>query len=410
MRIAELIAVHARLPLRKTIRHASHTRDANDTLLVCCRLENGIEGWGEALPRPYVTGETIATAWEQFQGADFPRQLGGRIESLADAVACCDALRLPDGGRGTRDCFGNSVRCAVELSVLDAVAKTLEVPLSEVTRHVPESAAIRAAVPQVQYSGIITPMGALREVTRAGLLRLLGIRHCKVKVGLPGLDDAAALRRIRRLLGSRIDLRIDANESWSPAEVEGRLARLLPLRISVLEQPVPHAEVDSLARLRGRTPVSLMLDESLCSYGDGLRAIEAGTCDMFNIRLSKCGGFVASVRLAALAHRAGLGYQLGCMVGETGILSAAGRHFATSIAGICYREGSYDRFLMKERLTVEDLTFGYGGWADALSGSGLGARIDPRALRRVTIAEEHVRFTGRPAAGRVHESAAHNRK
>ena len=133
-----------------------------------------------------------------------------------------------------------------------------------------------------------------------------------------------------------------------------------------------------------------MLDESLCSEVDARRAIEQGTCDLFNIRLSKCGGFLPSLKLAALAHQAGLGYQLGCQVGETGILSAAGRHFAASVANIRYLEGSYDRFLVKERLTVEDLTFGYGGYAPALAGPGLGVTVDEEALQRVTQREQRV--------------------
>src|SRR5207248_4138084 len=61
---------------------------------------------------------------------------------------------------------------------------------------------------------------------------------------------------------------------------------------------------------------------------------------LFNVRLSKCGGFIPSLRLAQLARQHGLGYQLGCQVGETALLSAAGRHFATSVAGIRYLEGS----------------------------------------------------------------------
>ena len=189
-------------------------------------------------------------------------------------------------------------------------------------------------------------------------------------------------------MGSRFDLRIDANEAWHCDTLEARVAPLLPLGISSVEQPVPHAEVDGLASVRGRLGVPLMLDESLCSLGDAERAIDKGTCDLFNIRLSKCGGFVPSLRIAAMAHRAGMGYQLGCQVGETGILSAAGRHFATSVAGIRYLEGSFDHFLVAERLTVDDLTFGRGGWAPALRTPGLGIEIDQSALNRVTIATD----------------------
>ena len=134
------------------------------------------------------------------------------------------------------------------------------------------------------------------------------------------------------------------------------------------------------------TPI--MLDESLCSLEDARQAIECGTCDLFNIRLSKCGGFLNSLKIAATAHQAGLGYQLGCQVGETGILSAAGRHFASSVARIKYLEGSYDRFLVKERLTTQDITFGRGGLAPALAGPGLGVDVDEERLKLVTFASE----------------------
>ena len=160
-----------------------------------------------------------------------------------------------------------------------------------------------------------------------------------------------------------------------------------------MEQPVPHAQVAGLAKISPQLGVPIMLDESLCSEVDARRAIEAGTCDLFNIRLSKCGGFLPSLKLAAIAHQAGLGYQLGCQVGETGILSAAGRHFATSIANIRYLEGSYERFLVKERLTTEDITFGYGGYAPALTGPGLGVTIDEAALKRVTKREQHLKVS-----------------
>ena len=82
--------------------------------------------------------------------------------------------------------------------------------------------------------------------------------------------------------------------------------------------------------------------------------------------------------------------QVGCQVGETGILSAAGRHFASSVANIRYLEGSYDRHLVRERLTTQDLTFGRRGQAPALTVPGLGIDVEEAALRRVTIREQQI--------------------
>jgi muconate cycloisomerase len=133
-----------------------------------------------------------------------------------------------------------------------------------------------------------------------------------------------------------------------------------------------------------------MLDESLCGMVDAQRAVDGKLCDLFNIRLSKCGGFIPSVRLAQFARRHGLGYQLGCQVGETAVLSAAGRHFATSVADIRYLEGSYDRHLVRESLGVEDVTFRRGGWAPLLNGTGLAVRLDTRAIERVVVRKEPI--------------------
>ena len=91
-----------------------------------------------------------------------------------------------------------------------------------------------------------------------------------------------------------------------------------------------------------------------------------------------------------MAKRHGLAYQLGCQVGETAILSAAGRHFAASVKDIRYVEGSYDRHLVWESLSKEDLTFRRGGWAPVLVGSGLGVGIDPARVDWVTKRKENL--------------------
>lgn len=395
MRIVNLTAWHVRIPLKKTVRHASHTRDETDSLVVCCRLDSGIEGWGEGLPRAYVTGETIDTALAHFRQTDWGKPFGAEIADLAGAIAACERISLanierPEGDHSTRDCFGNVVRCAVELSILDAACRATQQPLSAVTALVPETLAIRASNPRVRYSGALTPNSRFKDWLTAWKLRVFNFAQVKAKVAVAGFDDAETVSRLRNVVGPACDIRIDANEAWRCDNLEQKLAPLLPLGITALEQPVPHADVDGLAKLRGKLSVPIVLDESLCSLSDGRRAIERGTCDLFNIRLSKCGGFLNSLRLAALAHSAGLRYQLGCQVGETGILSAAGRHFACSVADIRYLEGSFDRFLVRERLTVEDITFGYGGWAPALAGPGLGVTVDRRALARVAVQEDQI--------------------
>jgi methylaspartate ammonia-lyase len=76
-----------------------------------------------------------------------------------------------------------------------------------------------------------------------------------------------------------------------------------------------------------RTGVAVVADESLCSLEDGQRLAAAQAADGFNIRIAKCGGFLACLRLVKLANEAGLRCQMGTLVGETGILSRAAEIF-----------------------------------------------------------------------------------
>jgi len=383
VKVTELTAYQVRIPLRKTIRHASHTRDSTDNVVVRCLLDDGTEGFGEGVPREYVTGETIDQAIQFLRDSD----LAGQLEPCPDyshALAVAERLRLKPVPGDDRDCRGNAARCAVELALLDAYGRRFGESLVSVTKRLtPDLYQFR---PWVRYSGVILSASTWFKVRLAAWrIRIYRFPDVNVKVGIPGQDDVYRLKNIRLRLGWKKDLRVDANEAWSRAEAADRIRALEPFRISAVEQPVPHADVDILREVRQKVRVPIMLDESLCSIVDAERALEQESCDLYNLRLSKCGGFIPTLRLAQFAAKYGRGYQLGCQVGETALLSAAGRQFATSIAQLRYVEGSYDRHLVRETLAKPDITFRWGGWAPALDGAGLGITVDKKALERTAI-------------------------
>ncbi len=385
MRVVEMTAWQVRIPLRKPIRHASFTRTETDNVVIRARLADGTIGFGEGVPREYVTGETIDSALRLLLSSDLAAQLDD-VRDFPQAVALVERVRLADIPGDERRCQGNGARCAVELALLDAFGKHFGQPVSAVTALVaPE---INDPKPKVRYSGAITSSQGWKARVGAWKMRLYGFVQLKVKVGIAGQDDVGRLGSIRRRVGLKMDLRIDANEAWTPDNVQARILELKPFGISAVEQPLPHSQVKALTNIRASVGVPIMHDESLCGMVDAERAVADATCDLFNLRLSKCGGFVSSLRLAQFAKRHGLGCQLGCQIGETAILSAAGRHFAASVGGLRYVEGSYDSHLVRESLGTKDITFGWGGWAPALAGPGLGITIDEAALNRVAVRRE----------------------
>ena len=56
IRAFEVLAVE--LPFKKPFRHAAAVRTTSDSLLLQCTTDPGTVGYGECLPRDYVSGET----------------------------------------------------------------------------------------------------------------------------------------------------------------------------------------------------------------------------------------------------------------------------------------------------------------------------------------------------------------
>jgi muconate cycloisomerase len=360
-------------------------RNSTDNLIVRCTLGDGTVGWGEGVPREYVTGETVESAFSLLKASNLAKNFT-RVAAFAEVPTFAEQMRLaavPNDDRGIR---GNAARCALELAVLDAFCRHFAKPLSEITRvAAPE---LFVAQNQVRYSGIITSSNGFKLRLVAWGYRVYGFDQIKLKVGIPGHDDLCRLKVIRRRVSPRVKLRVDANEAWRPAEAVDRIRVLEPFGICSIEQPVAHEEAAALPELRRQISTPVMLDESLCGLADAQRAQRENLCDQFNLRLSKCGGFISTLKLAQFARENRIACQLGCQVGETAILSAAGRHFASSVGNLIAVEGSYDRHLVRENLSNRDISFGWGGRAPALASPGLGIEVDSSALARVTLREE----------------------
>lgn len=390
MKIRSIELRHVAVPLKSKIRHASHERTTSDSLIVKATLQSGAVGYGEGVPRLYVTGESIETAFAAISTFDAGRAVGSptNFDSAVHQVA---AIRLPEIENDARGMFGNAARAALELALFDAYGREFDQSVGDAIRRLSQAGLHYHHEPwKVRYSGAITADTVKKERISAFKMRVYGFHQVKIKVGVEGQDDASRLVALRKILGSRMDVRLDANEAWPASELIERVRPLRRFRPSALEQPVAHAEVSALTDLRPTLGIPVMLDESLCGIPDAIRSVSELTADLFNVRISKCGGLAPSLEIMAIAGRNHLGIQLGCHPGETGILSAAGRHLASNVAGIRYLEGSYDRHVLASNIINEDITFGYGGRARPLNGPGLGVTINTERLDAMTVKRQEV--------------------
>ena len=188
------------------------------------------------------------------------------------------------------------------------------------------------------------------------------------------------------MFGNDCDLKVDINCVWNYALAFKHVSLIKNYGIKVIEQPMRPGDPETadFANLMQKTGVILMADESACSLDDMKKIAEDGYYKMINVRLSKCGGFRNSLKIIEYLRCNGISFQIGCHLGESGILSAAGRILCLLSSDAVYCDGSYDEFLLEKNVTVEDVSMGPGGEADPLKGSGLGIEVSGKSLAELS--------------------------
>jgi len=369
------------IPLRRKFEHAASQRAVADPVVVAVELADSTVGYGETLPRRYVSGETVESVLQTIRGWVVGELLAFRPTSFVEALECVDAL-------ATRDETGRALtaaRAGLELALLDAYSRHFGRPISEAVGWLGlPSLGLPGSLNRVRYSGVLPGghSGGLARSTR--LMRWFGLRDFKLKVGYP--DDAQRVRTVVRVLGrslgGKTTLRLDANGAWSLDEAITAITTLADVPIRCIEQPLPPTRDGELVALKQAVRVDLCHDESLVTMADAERLLTLGVADWFNIRISKNGGFLQALRFAHFARKNGVKYQLGCMVGETSILSAVGRRFIENVPGLTFAEGSYGRFLLADDIVDRPVQFGWGGKPKPLPGLGWSIDVQPQRLEK----------------------------
>ncbi|WP_234050390.1 MULTISPECIES: N-acetyl-D-Glu racemase DgcA [unclassified Xanthobacter] len=132
----------------------------------------------------------------------------------------------------------------------------------------------------------------------------------KLKLGAPG--DPERLAAVRAA-APRARLIVDANEGWDENALPGLLQACADVGVELVEQPLPAAADEALARLPHTVPICA--DESVHDRA-GLAALR-GRYDAVNIKLDKTGGLTEALALADEAERLGFKLMVGCMLASS---------------------------------------------------------------------------------------------
>lgn len=137
-------------------------------------------------------------------------------------------------------------------------------------------------------------------------------QYSLLKLKLSGEEDVERVAAVRRVCPN-VDLIVDANQSWSEAQLHTHVPQLARMGVQLIEQPLAVGKDDALATFDSQIP--LCADES-CQTADSISAL-VGKYAFVNIKLDKTGGLTEALRLARSATNLGFKLMVGCMAGSS---------------------------------------------------------------------------------------------
>lgn len=364
MTIVRAQTLHLRIPLALDYAN-QQARFANaESLLLLLEDDEGHVGIGEAQPRPWVTGETM----DEVFGELVTRQhgmLGRIIDELDDVRERVDSLAFTLATRSGRDHL--ATLAAFDTALLDLLGQ----------RRGQTVAALLGWPEHGEFVPVL-PVGQVNDETLAKLVdwgRAHEVVDAKLRVGsdLPEILDRVAM--LRRELGP-LRFGVDANGTWSRETLLSFAPALVDAGVSYVEQPLPAGREVELAELRKQIPAALKisLDESLCTLHEVRNCHRLGACDLYTLKVGKCGGLLRAGAIAdyLIAHE--LPVMISTHVAESAVLEQAGMALARRVGEPWNFELGYSATLLRELAVRPSPTR-----------PGMGVVLDEPTLERWTV-------------------------
>ena len=233
-----------------------------------------------------------------------PHEVRALRPTLRDVEASLDLTRLAAARAHLIDVLADlpDVRSALDGALWELEALALGCPVTRL---------LGGTATSVPITEQLFADAAARPEQAWPAIEARGTRALKVKVCGEPEADLEMLRRLRRVVGGDVRLRIDANRGFSPAAALRFAAGLGALGIEEWEEPVD-ASFEEIAHLREQTGLRVILDESVRSRADLDEAIACGAVDVLNLKLSRLGGITAAHRYRRRCRAAGVDVLIGC--------------------------------------------------------------------------------------------------
>ena len=341
-------------------------RVTRPSVLVRLTDADGRHGWGQSVPVPSWTYETVESVLTTLRHYLAPLLLGRDPADFAGLHAALNTAIRPAFSVGQPLC-----KAALDLACHDLAGRQRGVPawqlfpsLGPVGSHLTLSWTV--ASPKLE---------TIERQLAEGRAR--GYRNFNIKVGAPqsAAYDLDLARRVRAFAPDGF-LWADANTGYTPDEALAIAPRLRDAGVDVLESPLPPTQIRGYQALKRQAALPVLMDEGILSPVESAEFIALGMLDGIALKPARNAGLWPSVQIVKQLHEHGL-LALGSGLTDPDLsLAAAAQLYAWGgLARPCALNGPQ---FLADRLSGETLV----PRADQLAiptAPGLGLTLDPRA-------------------------------
>lgn len=339
--------------LKATVRHAGATRNEGESVWVKAERK-GITGYGEGCPRSYVAGDDLESSvlWVQeifsagkvhFNTFEDIKKWVKKNSNLID--------RYP------------SAWCATEMALLDLFSR-------EKNCSVETLLGMDGCERRGRYTAVLGDDKIWKFTNLADQYLIRGISDFQIKMNGKLEKDRAKLEILEDLCKQHnvpdVRIRLDANNFWAgrPEEAINYL-KALNGPVFAVEEPVGACDAKDISQVSTATGLPVILDESLCTLDDLSHYINLPGKFIANIKISRVGGIIRTLRMIKELKKLGWPIIIGCHVGETSLLTRAALIPAHAAGeNLIAQQGAFGDYLVEREPVDPILKFGRNGMLD----------------------------------------------
>jgi len=384
MKISQIVLYDISIPFKYPVQTFQIKQKEARNIVLEITWENGIKSYGEGVPKKYLTNESTSTIVKDIKKFS-SKIFQSNINNIADIQKLLKELRtLPSKVEENRK--RNAAICSLDIALIDALSQKMRIKAKNLLSALLNNSPYQKPI---LYAVVLPLVSDEMLETYIYYLKQFKFEQLKVKLGLSNEADINRIEKVRAVWGKNVDLRVDINSGWDGENLLRMAKKMEKYNISYIEDPLPVKDITELEYLRKEISQKIIVDDFASCRSNVEKIIDRKLCSLVNIKISKCGGLLSSLDIYSLLKKNKVDALMGCQIGESGILEAAGRIFATATGDLKYCEGSVSDYYLQENI-LPGISVGEDCLGGHISKMGLGGTVNKEVLKKYTVHTEKI--------------------